>query len=330
MHVFVAPRLSFAALAAALLLAAVPVFADELAEANKLLRAGQHEQALARVNKVLASKPADPQARFLKGVIFVEQGSAPAAIEIFRKLTEDYPELPEPYNNLAVVYASQGQYDKARAALEQSIRTHPSYATAYENLGDVYAKLASQAYDKALKLDSSNAGAQNKLALVRELVGTAPRETPVALASPAATASSPAPSAPPAKSAPEKPAPAKEAVKPEMDPKAVLEAVAAWADAWSRQDVDAYLTAYAEDFRTPKGEPRNEWEKLRRERLTAPKSIAVKIDQERVTPSADGNVRVTFRQDYRSDRYSGSATKTLLMSKSPDGRWRILQEQVSN
>ena len=70
-----------------------------------------------------------------------------------------------------MIYAGQGQYDKARAALEQSIRTHPSYATAYENLGDVYAKLASQAYDKALQLDKSNTGAQNKLSLVRELVG---------------------------------------------------------------------------------------------------------------------------------------------------------------
>jgi len=85
-----------------------------------------------------------------------------------------------------VIYASQGQYDKARAALEQSIRTHPSYATAYENLGDVYAKLASQAYGKALQLDASNTGAQNKLSLVRELV----REPS---AKPAAVASAPTP-----------------------------------------------------------------------------------------------------------------------------------------
>ena len=123
------------------------------------------------MNKVLAEKPKDPQARFLKGLIFTEQGNTKDAIEIFTELTQDYPDLPEPYNNLAVIYASQGQYEKARAALEQSIRTHPSYATAYENLGDVYAKLASQAYDKALQLDSTNPGAQNKLSLVRELVG---------------------------------------------------------------------------------------------------------------------------------------------------------------
>ncbi len=59
---------------------------------------------------------------------------------MFTKLSEDYPELPEPYNNLAVLYAQQKQYDKARTALEMAIRTHPSYAIAYENLGDIYAK----------------------------------------------------------------------------------------------------------------------------------------------------------------------------------------------
>src|SRR5690242_7169616 len=145
--------------------------ADDVQEAQRLFKAGQREQALERVNRALAASPKDPQARFLKGLIFTEQGKQQDAIDIFSKLTQDYPSLPEPYNNLAVIYASQGQYEKARAALEQSIRTHPSYATAYENLGDVYAKLASQAYGKALQLDASNTGAQNKLSLVRELVG---------------------------------------------------------------------------------------------------------------------------------------------------------------
>src|SRR4051812_30605885 len=168
--------------------------ADDLQDASRMLKAGQHQQALERVNKVLATKPRDPQARFLKGLIFTEQGNTKDAIEIFSKLTQDYPELPEPYNNLAVIYASQGQYEKARAALEQSIRTHPSYATAYENLGDVYAKLASQAYDKALQLDSSNTGAQNKLSLVRELVGPS-KEPPKPATVAAAEAAKPAASA---------------------------------------------------------------------------------------------------------------------------------------
>src|SRR3981189_2025626 len=185
-------RRGLTALCAAVLCSALPVRGDDLQDASKFLKAGQHSQALERVNKGLKAKPRDPQARFLKGIIVTEQGNSKEAIEIFTRLTQDYPELPEPYNNLAVIYASQGQYEKARAALERSIRTHPSYATAYENLGDVYAKLASQAYDKALQLDSSNSGAKNKLSLVRELMSSnrlprassAPSTTPVESAQP--------------------------------------------------------------------------------------------------------------------------------------------------
>src|SRR4030081_601198 len=195
-------RRGLIALCAAALCSALIARGDDLQDASKFLKAGQHSQALERVNKALKAKPRDPQARFLKGIIVTEQGASKEAIEIFTKLTQDYPGLPEPYNNLAVIYASQGQYEKARAALEQSIRTHPSYATAYENLGDVYAKLANQAYDKALQLDSSNAGAQNKLSLVRELVGgpsqvaagREPAKPPVVLAQKPATAAPKAPS----------------------------------------------------------------------------------------------------------------------------------------
>jgi tetratricopeptide (TPR) repeat protein len=118
---------------------------------------GQLNEALSKADQYLAGKPRDPQMRFLKGVIQTESGKPADAVATFTKLTEDFPELPEPYNNLAVLYAGQSQFDKARAALEMAIRTNPSYATAHENLGDVYAKLASQAYSKALQLDAGNA-----------------------------------------------------------------------------------------------------------------------------------------------------------------------------
>lgn len=295
--------------------------ADELAEATELLRAGKHEQAMERVNQMLAARPADAKARFLKGVIHTDQGDTRAAIEIFRGLSEDHPELPEPHNNLAVIYASQGEYERARVALEKSIRTHPSYATAYENLGDVYARLASQAYDKALKLDSSNAGAQNKLALVRDLVGSKPAEAKIRVAVETKGAPEPAKPAPAA----EKPAPA--AAAPDDG---VLAAVRAWAEAWSRQDVDAYLASYAEAFRVPGGRSRADWEKLRRARVSAPKSIVVTVDAPRVTRKGEDQASVTFRQHYQSDLFSGGADKTLLMSRSADGRWRIVEERVSN
>ena len=113
--------------------------ADDYADVNVLLRASKFAEALARADQYIAGKPRDPQMRFIKGVIQTESGKPADAISTFTQLTQDYPELPEPYNNLAVLYAGQSQFDKARAALEMAIRTNPSYATAHENLGDVYA-----------------------------------------------------------------------------------------------------------------------------------------------------------------------------------------------
>jgi Flp pilus assembly protein TadD len=155
------------ALAAALF--AASAHADDHADVSQLMRSGQHAQAMVRADQYLAAKPRDPQMRFLKGVLQTEMGRSADALTTFTKLTEDYPELPEPYNNLAVLYAAQSQFDKARAALEMAIRTHPGYATAHENLGDVYARLAAQSYSRAQQLDAGNPGVAPKLALIRQL-----------------------------------------------------------------------------------------------------------------------------------------------------------------
>lgn len=144
-------------------------FADDYADVNQLLRSGKTAEALAKADQYLAAKPKDPQMRFLKGVIQTETGRTADAIATFSKLNEDYPELPEPYNNLAVLYAGQGQFDKARAALESAVRANPGYAIAHENLGDVYARLAGIAYSKAQQLDATNTSVQPKLALIRQL-----------------------------------------------------------------------------------------------------------------------------------------------------------------
>jgi len=164
---FLSPILS--AIAIAFAAVSLPAYADALQDANRLLKQGEPARALEQVEHYLASRPKDAQGRFLRGVILAEMNHPNEAILVFTALTEEYPELPEPYNNLAVIYAQQGQYDKARMSLEMAIRANPSYATAYENLGDIHIRLAYQAYEKSLKIDSSNAVAKNKLSLTREL-----------------------------------------------------------------------------------------------------------------------------------------------------------------
>ncbi|NJS35174.1 MAG: tetratricopeptide repeat protein [Brachymonas sp.] len=334
---FAVPSLS-AALALALgLCLSTAAFAD-YAEVNRLMRAGQLAEATAKADQFLAGKPKDPQMRFLKGVILTEQGKPQDAITQFTKLIEDYPELPEPYNNLAVLHAGQGQFDRARAALEMAIRTNPSYATAHENLGDVYAKLASQAYSKALQLDGTNTGVQPKLSLIRDLFapgakGQRPTSSSAAAAKPAtAVATAPvAPAAPvaPTASAGPKPAatpaaPAVPAATAEGNSDEVKVAVQAWANAWSRKDMSGYLGAYGKDFAAPGG--RKTWEEERRKRIVGKNKISVQISN--LDIKVTGNTaQARFKQDYDADSLSVNSRKTLDMVREGN-RWVIVREST--
>ena len=321
--------------------------ANDYAEITQLLKAGKAAEALTKADQRLSATPRDPQLRFLKGVAQAESGKPADAVATFTKLTEDYPELPEPYNNLAVLYANQNQLDKARTALEMAIRTNPSYATAHENLGDIYAKLASQAYNKALQLDAANAtSVKPKLALIRELFSAdiakgakpaaaapapavvatqrpapapAPAAAPAPTPAPAATAAAPAATPAPAPAAPD-------AVKQEAakDAKEVTAAVQAWAAAWAAKDMKAYLAAYGKDFDPPGRMTRAAWEKEREARIVGKSKITVQVSDLNV--SVNGNkATARFRQAYSADSLNVSSRKTLDLVES-NGRWLIVRE----
>jgi Flp pilus assembly protein TadD len=144
-------------------------FADEFADVQRLYYSGKVLDAMQRADRFLATSPGEPQMLFMKGVMLADARRDAEAAALFLKLTEDHPDLAEPYNNLAALYAAGGDYSKARATLEQALRTNPNYATAHENLGDVYAALAAQSYGRAIKLDPRNVTAEPKLNLARSL-----------------------------------------------------------------------------------------------------------------------------------------------------------------
>jgi len=157
--------------AALLVLTAISASAadDPLKSIKQLLGSGQYEKALPRLNSFLKENPQHAEARFLRGLALAEGGRSEEAQEVFLGLTGDFPDLPEPHNNLAVLYAAKGDYAMARDSLMLAINSHPSYATAHENLGDIYARMAGIAYGKALEIDADNRTARVKLAMVREL-----------------------------------------------------------------------------------------------------------------------------------------------------------------
>jgi tetratricopeptide (TPR) repeat protein len=342
------------------------VRADEYQDVNQLVRAGKFSEALSKADQFLSAKPKDAQMRFLKGVVQRDAGKTTDAIATFSRLTEDYPELPEPYNNLAVLYAGQSQFDKARTALEMAIRTNPSYATAHENLGDVYAKLASQAYNKALQLDATNTAVAPKLALIRELFSTtgsigqrpapvtAPTLSPPAVStaiskpaptlpvagpviaklpepkpvavSPVTAASMPPAALPATATAPAMAKPAPSPAQSANPVKEVESAVKAWATAWSSKDVKSYLGMYGKEFDAPGQMSRSKWEEERRSRITSKASIKVKLENLNVTVNGS-KATAKFRQDYKAGGLSVSSRKVLDLAKSGD-RWLIVREST--
>jgi Flp pilus assembly protein TadD len=150
--------------------AAMPAHADTPAQIERLPVAEQPAESLARLDRLLAQRPQDPQLRFEKAVVLAQMQRRAEAMAALSELAADYPEIPEVHNNLAVLYAAQGDYEQARLALEAAVRANPGYAVAHHNLGDVHAQLARRSYEQALRLDPSNAALPRKLSLLRDAV----------------------------------------------------------------------------------------------------------------------------------------------------------------
>lgn len=341
----------FAAFAVSTLVAAEVTPLDE---AQKLLDGGRAQAALEKASSHVTANPTDPEGRFLQGLALAEMGRAEEAIKIFEALTLDYPDLPEPYNNLAVLRAQRGEYDKARGALEEAIRTHPSYGTAHENLGDIYTILATVAYNKALSLNGENNAVKVKLDMLRNLTSvsssagspvSAPAELPkvsqpvmqkpAKLPTPPVIAGAkPAPQDIPSLKVPNSTtsdvlaAPSGSDEPRAREKQQVSDALNAWAEAWSRKDVAGYLGAYGASFQPPKNLDRASWEAQRTQRIGGKKgSIWVSVSNPQVRFLAKDLAMVTFVQSYKSANYSDKVTKNMLL-ESENGAWRIVREQA--
>jgi Flp pilus assembly protein TadD len=140
----------------------------ETQDIEKLVRERKYDDALKRLDALLSTAPRNVQARFLRAVVLADTGRTAEAVAAFEAMTQEFPELPEPYNNLAVIHAAAGRYDPARALLLRAIDVAPNYVTAQENLGDLHLAMAADVYARALKLDPNNAALKAKLQVARD------------------------------------------------------------------------------------------------------------------------------------------------------------------
>lgn len=266
--------------------------------------------------------------QFEHGLSLAKQGQLNRAIAVFKTLNKNYPQWPEPFNNLAVLYERLGRHAEAVAALEAALNTHPSYATAHQNLTRIYDNMASKAYEKAFALNSKNKSNQPKLSLIERLRLPPSTATPVTLARQAT---------PPPKASPKRVVLAQEgrntrhsaaqAVEVKDEKHRLLDIVRNWAQAWSQQDVGAYLSFYSPRFRPARGKKIDTWRKERHLRLTTPRRIQVTLSNIRVININDKQARVRLHQLYQSDNFKSDANKQMVFEKSGDN-WKILVEQV--
>lgn len=150
----------------------VPVVPPNVAALNAInlaLRQGDKPAALKLAEEATQKFPHDAQLRFVRAVVLSDVDRPDEASAAFEAMNSEFPELPEPYNNLAVIRASQGKYAESERLLKQALLVRTNYATARENLGDLYVAMAIASYEEAGRLDAGNAALKKKLTLAREV-----------------------------------------------------------------------------------------------------------------------------------------------------------------
>jgi len=290
------------------LLSSLPSFAqNKIEEIKLLLKNGKYNHAEILINNSNEDNLNDPELLFYKGINETNLGKKNQAIDTFRDLTERFPELPEPFNNLAVLYAEKAQYRLAKEILEQAIKTNPSYLTAHINLGDIYTKMASEAYNKALEIDKSNNIAITKLSMITQLFNYQPNTKNTVI-----------------DSIKRKPAVKVVKLSKKRLSQNILNSIENWKTAWENKDMKSYLNSYASNFNYPNKMTKSDWEKYRTNRIISKKIINLSLSNIQLKFDK-GKITAVFIQNYKSGNLNQTSNKTLVFIEE-NGDWLILEE----
>jgi len=118
-------------------------------------------------------------------------------------------------------------------------------------------------------------------------------------------------------------------VSPEVHD-AALQAVEAWRVAWSNRNLDAYFSAYADDYDvTDRFASMDAWKTYKRWVIGKRSSIQVRLELIKVHHVSADHVRVEFLQHFRADDYQSDDLKALTLRRSDSG-WKIVREESMN
>ena len=152
-------------------------------EVERLVKAKKYPEAIDLINQLLKKTPGNVQLRYIKARMQIEMRQWEAAKKTLIEITQQFPELPEPYNNLAALASNQGNWIEARDYLELALKLRPTYAIASANLGEVYIRLGAQAYDNAAKDARLNQRQySNRAKALREILDPSKKAPPASTA----------------------------------------------------------------------------------------------------------------------------------------------------
>ena len=118
----------------------------------------------------------------------------------------------------------------------------------------------------------------------------------------------------------------KDSVVKDLQPESEASFLQRWAQAWSSQDVEAYLSFYGDEFTPSAGQSRADWKALRRSRLLAPKRIQVTLEDFQVVSDENNRKQVEVIQSYKSNLLSDRFKKVFDLQLTDKG-WKIVRER---
>lgn len=296
-----------------------PVWAVTAVEAEKLLSMGEYQQALIGLDKE-AMDPAETL--FIKASALQGLNRDDEAIGIYKQLINQYPENPEPYNNLAAIYVKRQDFTKALELLESAISQHEAYRTIFNNQRSIYRNMASRQYVRALQVKKSEKLLQlsrlHSMDRPQTMEASATQATPV-VATPVNGGSNLKPVAA---------LPEKEVTKIEQSglESEVERLVFSWADAWRSQDIRNYINAYVRNYAPDRQTGHQGWVRLRTKRLRKPTFIKIDISDLQVSRSNGSEFIAEFVIAYQSNSYQDRSRKRLIFTPDKNTQMKIVSE----
>ena len=141
---------------------------------NQLIASGKFQQALNEIEKkqptvsYMEQPGTDVQLRFLRARALTGLGRTTEAINDYLDMTSKYPELAEPWNNMATLQLQAGLLDQAYQSLKMAVGINPKYGIAHRNLGLVQLIMANHSFDQAVQ--NGVAGAAKQAAATKQII----------------------------------------------------------------------------------------------------------------------------------------------------------------